>query len=138
MENTYCPGHPWYYKLGGRVLNPAAIMEEVKQNNYRSYIADDITKAGNMAEPKRSTKLRAIKAQHVKRLEDNLERYRELVQELREHRKAHGLIDADEDSCLDLYVSLSLKHNHIYNDMAVLLYADTLLCKQAVQLDLFG
>lgn len=136
MENSYSPGHPWYYKLGGRVLNPAATMEEVKQENYRSYMEEDIAKAGNMAEPKRSAKLRAIKAEHVKKLENNLEQYRELAQELREYREAHGLID-DEDSCLDLYVSLSFKHNHIYNDMAVLLYADTLLCK-SLQMDLFG
>lgn len=137
MENTYCPGHPWYYKLGGKVLNPSAIMEEVKKENYRSYIADDITKAGNMAEPKRSAKLRAIKTKHVEMLACDLERYRELVQQLRELRKAQGDVDLSND-CLDLYVSLSLKHNHIYNDMAVLLYADTLLCKPAAQLDLFG
>lgn len=136
MQNSYSPGHPWYYKLGGRVLNPAAIMEEVKQNNYRSYMADDITKAGNMPEPRRSQKLREIKVDHVKKLENNLERYRELVQELRELRNNHGDIDHSE-GCLDLYTSLSFKHNHIYNDMAVLLYADTLLCN-SIQLDLFG
>ena len=136
MENSYCPGHPWYYKLGGRVLNPAAIMEEVKQHNYRSYMADDITKAGNMAEPKRSQKLREIKSQHVERLAQDLEIYRKYVHELRELREIRGDIDHSE-GCLDLYTSLSLKHNHIYNDMAVLLYADTLLCTSA-QLDLFG
>ena len=137
MENTYCSGHPWYYKLGGKVLNPSAIMEEVKKENYRSYIADDITKAGNMAEPKRSKKLHAIKAQHVEILARDLEIYRKYVQEIRELRKAQGDVDLSK-GCLDLYVSLSLKHNHIYNDMAVLLYADTLLCKPAAQLDLFG
>lgn len=136
MENTYRPGHPWYYKLGGRVLNPAAIMEEVKRDNYRSYMADDITKAGNMTEPKRSQKLRDIKAHHVEMLERDLEIYRKYVQELRELRAIQGDIDSS-DSCLELYTSLSLKHSHIYNAMAVLLYADTLLCN-SIQLDLFG
>lgn len=135
MENTYCPGHPWYYKLGGRVLNPAAIMEEVKRDNYRSYMADDITKAGNMTEPKRSAKLRDIKAHHVEMLERDLEIYRKYVQELRELRTIQGDIDGS-DGCLELYTSLSLKHNHIYNAMAALLYADTLLCN-SIQLDLF-
>lgn len=136
MQNSYSPGHPWYYKLGGRVLNPSAIMEEVKQNNYRSYMADDITKAGNMAEPRRSQKLREIKSQHVERLAQDLEIYRKYVHQLRELRKVQGEIDSS-DHCLDLYMSLSFKHNHIYNDMAVLLYADTLLCK-SLQMDLFG
>ncbi|MGI1678096.1 MAG: hypothetical protein K6L75_05145 [Cellvibrionaceae bacterium] len=137
MENSYSPGHPWYYKLGGRVLNPAAIMEEVKQENYRSYMADDITKAGNMAEPKRSQKLRDIKTQHVEELAQDLEIYRKYVHQLRELRTVQGEVDSS-DGCLDLYMSLSLKHNHIYNDMAVLLYADTLLCKPTAQMDLFG
>lgn len=136
MQNSYSPGHPWYYKLGGRVLNPSAIMEEVKQDNYRSYMADDITKAANMAEPRRSQKLREIKSQHVERLAQDLEIYRKCVHKLRELRNNHGDIDHSE-GCLDLYTSLSLKHNHIYNDMAVLLYADTLLCN-SIQLDLFG
>ncbi|GAB1260737.1 hypothetical protein [Aurantivibrio plasticivorans] len=137
MENSYSPGHPWYYKLGGRVLNPAAIMEEVKRNNYCSYKSNDIAKADSMVEPKRSAKLRAIKAEHVEKLAYDLERYRELVQELRELRKAQGDVDLSGD-CRDLYVNLSLKHNHIYSDMSVLLYADTLLCKPAAQMDLFG
>ena len=137
MENTYCSGHPWYYKLGGKVLNPAAIMQQVKDENRCSYLLDEITKVNSMAEPKRSEKLRAIKAQHVEILARDLEIYRKYVQEIRELRKVQGDVDLSK-GCRDLYVSLSLKHNHIYNDMAVLLYADTLLCKPAAQLDLFG
>lgn len=65
----------------------------------------------------------------VSSLRIDLARYLELVRTLRRERRsgeAHG--------CSDLHTAVSLKHNHLFNDLAHLDWIDDLL---SVQLDLF-
>lgn len=33
MDQGYCPGHPWYYKLGGRVLG----VDEIRPAEFHNF-----------------------------------------------------------------------------------------------------
>ena len=123
--NDYNAGHPWYYKLGGTILRPKEILATVKLSGYQGYMADDIVRIDKKAEPERSKALREIKGKCVKDLWKNISCYRNLAHKLRFERKLSG-IDALSGSSNELHTSMSLKHNHIYNDLAHLNYLNTL------------
>jgi len=126
--HDYHPGHCWFYKLGGKRLSLKAIRASVMQSGYIGYMREDIDKADALPEPKRSIKLREFKAKVMQDLASDIARYRQCARELAQHRKIHGQID--ENECADIFVSISLKHNHIYNDFAHLITLKKLLNKQ--------
>jgi len=135
VQNTYKPGHPWYYKLGGAVHKPKAILTTVKNSRYQGYKRDDINRADDRAEPQRSSSLRSLREEALTELRSNLEIYRGCACELREYR----LLDENEQDaqpmCADIHTSMSLKYNHLYNDFAHLIMIDDLLSQQR---DLFA
>ena len=121
--NSYNTGHPWYYVLGGKVPSIKAIWKEVAHLDYKGCKEDDIKKAaGN------SSKLRALKAQSFLRLKNDISSYRKYALELHRYRKSHST--DDHLVCEDIHVSLSLKNNHIYNELAHLRYIEELLSYQ--------
>ncbi len=132
MEQThegYSAGHPWYYYLGGRRLSLKEIRQSSIDRGYRGYDADTLDMLGNMSEPKRSEQLRAKRAEIVAELKGDVARYRELAKELSARRMC-GLDDVLEASCADIHTNISLKHNHIYNDLARLRVVDGCLSQQ--------
>jgi len=132
-HQSYSPGHPWYYKLDGAVHKPKQILTAVKNDSYQGYLAEDIKQADGKHEPQRSSALRNLREAVTIRLHADLERYREVVCDLRRYR----LTDQQEVQpiCSCVHTSMSLKYNHIYNDFAHLIYIDELLSQQP---DLFG
>ena len=129
----YCPGHPWYYFLGGRPRRPREILEATRQCGYQGYAREDIKAADTMAEPKRSKVLRGMRDKFRADLARDLSRYRECVRELR--RTGWELPDGSKAmSCGEIHTALSLKHNHMVNNFGHLIYLDELLSKQ---MDLF-
>lgn len=137
MEHTqegYRSGHPWYYLLGGKRLTLKEIRDCATARGYRGYLAHEIDETDSMAEPRRSQKLRAIRAEVKAELADDVSRYRELARQLARRREA-GEDDAFEKTCDDIHTNISLKHNHIYNAFAHLRVLDEMLGKQG---DLFG
>lgn len=124
----YRPGHPWFYKLGGKRLSLKAIREAVKSGDYKGYLATDIAKADRMAEPKRTAVLRAILDKARQDLTADIARYRECAFELAQHRREHERID--DNGCADVFVNISLKHNHIYNGFAHLHTLEHLISRQ--------
>jgi len=86
MENTYAPHHPWYYKLGGKVLYPKQIISEVKKSGYRGYMQDDINKADNKIEPQRTEQLKKIRLKVIADLNKDLGIYRKYACDLRDER----------------------------------------------------
>lgn len=134
MENGYSPGHPWYYLLGGEVLRPRAILEQTRASGYRGCCAYAIEEADQLAEPKRSASLRALQHRFRNDLRSDLARYRECVRDLRLYREK--TIGADRPAhCDGVHVAISLKHNHLVNDFAHLVWLDELLSRQG---DLFA
>ncbi len=129
----YSPGHPWYYFLGGKVLSPKSILKEVLASGYQGY-RTDINYACNLVEAKRSEQLRKIKAEVLGQYRANLERYREVIQELRK-TPAHDRGPDGTTSPASVHTSASLKYCHLYNDLAHLIRIDDAL---SVQGDLFG
>ncbi|CDO60024.1 hypothetical protein BN1012_Phect1810 [Candidatus Phaeomarinobacter ectocarpi] len=123
----YHPGHPWYYLLGGTPPFPKQILERVKKHGYRGYKQRYIEEAAAKAEPDRSIALRAIKDDSRNSLFANLSRYREVARGLRKYRENPG---EQPCFCSDVHQSVSLKHNHIYNDFAHLIWLDELLSEQ--------
>ena len=134
MQNTYEPHHPWYYKLGGKSLYPKQIIKEVKSSGYRGYMQDDISKIDNKCEPQRSEHLKKVRAKVVEDLKNNLSIYRKCIRDLRKERE-QGIANQDRYFCSDINMSMSLKHNHLYNNFAHLIYLDELIIHQ---LDLFA
>lgn len=134
MENGYSPGHPWYYLLGGAVLKPRAILAQTRASGYRGCSAAAIEEADRLAEPKRSASLRSLQHRFYDDLQRDLSRYRTCVRNLRMYRQKS--IGPDEPaSCEGVHVAISLKHNHLVNDFAHLVWLDELMTRQG---DLFG
>lgn len=129
---AYGSGHPWYYVLGGSTLKPKEILQAVKAKGYKGYMAETMRKADNQIEPQRSEALRKIKEKVLNDFWNDLSCYRALAYELHCDRKKHGVIS---DAHADIHTSMSLKHNHLYNDFANLITLDELLSRQP---DLFG
>jgi len=90
--NDYSAGHPWRYKLGGKRLSLEAIRESVIQSGYRGYMREDIDKVDRLPEPKRSVKLRELKAKVMQDLASDIARYRQCARELAAHRRLRGQI----------------------------------------------
>jgi hypothetical protein len=130
----YCPGHPWFYFLGGKPRRPKEIFEATRLSGYQGYARDRIAAADAMAEPRRSETLRALRKKFEADLKRDISRYRECVREL--SLTDWGIPDGKTAvSCGEIHTSLSLKHNHMVNDFAHLIWLDKLLSKQR---DLFA
>lgn len=132
--NDYSTGHPWYYYLGGPILKPKAIKEATRISGYRGYLRDEIAKADQKSEPTRSNALRTIQARVLSELRRDLAGYRMCALELHRYRKANRM-PRDPRGCDPIHTNISLKHNHLVNDFAHLIWLDELLSKQG---DLFG
>ena len=132
-SNTYRAGHPWYYRLGNRILFPSEIKAKVTLDDYPDFMIEDMLKAANMAEPKRSERLRTIRENIRQSLRSDLDIYLKYVRELKVRRLDPDPPEQSISSCV--YMAMSLKHNHIYND-----YAQLMICEQylAQQADLFA
>lgn len=131
--NSYHPGRSWYYKQGGRILFPSEIKAKVKTDNYPDFMIEDILKASNMAEPKRSERLRGICKIIRATLRTDLATYLRFVRKLKARRLDPDPPEQSIVSCV--YVAMSLKHNHIYHGYAKLMICEHHLTRQG---DLFG
>ncbi|MEZ5938376.1 MAG: hypothetical protein R3C52_09155 [Hyphomonadaceae bacterium] len=131
----YSSGHPWYYVLGGAVLFPRQIVNDVHNRGYRGYAASDIVAADALSEPKRSRMLRDYREKFRDDLKRDLSRYRQCANALRSWREHHALNHNDPE-CADVHTNISLKHNHLYNDFAHLIWLEELLSRQRDLFDL--
>ncbi|SFG22005.1 hypothetical protein SAMN05518801_1113 [Novosphingobium sp. CF614] len=130
----YGAGHPSYYVLGGAVLPPRCILEVVIARGYRGYLAAEIDRIDALPEPKRSEALCAMKAEALAAYRADLSRYREVAVQLhRIRRDRHGV---GEPRCESVHQSISLKHNHLFNDLAHLAVLNGLRAKQRDLFDL--
>lgn len=130
----YDSGHPWYYLLGGAILPPKQIREDVRQSGYRGYLAKEIAAANAKPEPQRSRALRKLRARVCEDLAQDISGYRRRALQLHRYRATHPVPDHPKCS-EDIHVNIALKHNHIFNDFAHIITIDALL---SVQTDLFG
>lgn len=128
----YCPGHPWYYLLGGEVLPPKVIRFEARLAEYKGYRQEEILSTTAKPEPGRSRLLRKIREEVRQSLKQNIAIYREAARELHAYRKAHA--GEPVPNCSDsVHTAMSLKFSHIYNDFGHLELLDSL----PQQVDLF-
>lgn len=134
-RNSYDSGHPWYYRLGGKILTPKEILASVKENGYRGYRADDLAKIEARPEPQRSQALRSLRLTVLTELKHDLHGYRRVVRALNLHRKENADSPQQEPDDIWLFTNVGLKHNHLYNDFAHLAVIDEMLMQQP---DLFG
>ena len=132
--NDYSAGHPWYYFLGGKILMPKQILEQTRASGYKGYLADDTAAVDQKTEPTRSDKLRQLRAEIFDKIKADLSRYRQCAFALHRHPKIEFPI-TKVISCDDVHQAICLKHNHLVNGFAHLIYIDELLSKQG---DLFG
>jgi len=114
---------------------PKQLQAAANASDYRGYMAEDLRKLDNMAEPKRSEALRHWQSKFYGDLKDDLSCYREVVRELRQHREDNPLTDSPV-CCDDVHTSMSLKVAHLSNDFAHLILLDDMLGKQRDLFDL--
>lgn len=131
--NGYRPGHPWYYRLGGRILFPKEILNDAKGSDYLGYREDDIKQIDAKAEPARSEGLRQIRAECLKELKSDMARYREVALEIHAYRQSGDDKEFPISHCP--FLAMSLKYSHLFNEFAHLVYIDRLL---SIQPDLFS
>ncbi len=132
MLNNYESGHPWYYYLGGKILTPKNILENAKLSNYQGYLENDVKKFDLLDEPKRTQKFNELFRNELFELKRNLSLYRKYVLEISLRRK-NNLIGENEPICDDIYMSMSLKHNHIFSNFRHLILLESF----QKQMDLF-
>lgn len=125
----YNTGHPWYYLLGGKILKPKEILVDVKLSGYQGYMAEDILQADKKSEPQRSETLRKIKAEVLANLWCDISSYRKYANQLRKYLLTNNPKYAGR-ICDDIHTNMSIKHSHIFNDLAHLNFLDNLLTKQ--------
>ena len=128
-ENGYRKGHPWYYLLGGKPAKLKEIREEARASGYCGFMADQIDKADQMPEPKRSQALRKYRKQVTAELSHDVRIYRFAVRDLHRYQ-AEQKEEQQERHCHDVHVAVSLKYCHLYDDFAHLHVLDDLLEKQ--------
>lgn len=97
-------------------------------SGYRGHAEADIAAADGLPEPSRSTALRALRARFREDLRRDLSRYRACARALRAWRAWET--ETAPDCAQDVHVTISLKHNHLFNDFAHLAWIDALLNKQ--------
>ncbi len=130
----YGTGHCWYYLLGGAVLTPKQIKAMTQASGYLGYARDYILEADRKAEPQRSAALRALKERFEGELHRDLAGYRKSALYLRRYRVKND-VPTEPTCAAGVHVAISLKHNHLVNDFAHLIWLDKLLTQQG---DLFG
>lgn len=133
-SRAYGAGHPWYYLLGGAVLTPKQIKTKVSRCGYKGYLGEEIAAADRKPEPQRSQALKRFRARTMEELKRDINGYRRRALELHRYRAANDIPDRPS-CCADTHTNISLKHNHLVNDLAHLITIDGLL---EVQGDLFG
>ena len=126
-QGGYNPGHPWYYVLGGAVLPPSVILVNVKQRDYQGY-RSEIGEVDRKSEPQRSAELRRTRDEVRAEFWRDVSGYRASVRQL--HRFRAERPENEEPEFADVHASVSLKHNHIFNDFGHLLWLDELLSTQ--------
>lgn len=129
----YKASHPWYYVLGGSVPRIKQMQSYALSLERLGYLEEDILAAHALPEPRRSNKLKEIRASVVQTLCSDISRYREVARELHKLRVQAEAVDA-QLSCKEVHSSMSLKFCHILNEFAHLNLLDSL----PKQLDLFG
>lgn len=127
-HESYNSAHPCYYKFGGLVLFPSEIKSSVDLESYPDLMVEEILAASSMAEPKRSERLRGLRQAMRQELSRNLAIYLDRVRALKARRLDPDPPAQHVSSCV--YVAMSLKHNHIYNDYARLMICEQHLSKQ--------
>jgi hypothetical protein len=132
-QTGYDPGHPWYYLRGGKVLSFKEIRQSVIKSGYQGYMMDRIQDADDKLEPRRSELLRTIRAEVIATFRSDAHRYRSCATALRQ-RKAKGLDAKQPHCCEDVHQNIALKHNHLFNDFAILIVLNDRLSQQ---MDLF-
>lgn len=123
-QHGYSPGHPSYYVLGGAVVLPNAIRAEVQNSDYEGYRSSDIHQLADKPEPQRSQAINKMRKKIIEDLRRDLSRYRECARELQRYRASKA--DDAQPICADIHTALSLKHSHIYNELANLKTLDSL------------
>ena len=128
--NDYSVGSTWFFHLGGEPPYIKSILADVKKRGYKGAFREDIEKAD--AHANRAVKLPLLFDEYKDELKGDIASYRKYRCQLFKYRSIGG--EGDIDFC----TNLSCKYSHIYNQLAHLIYIDSLLNKSGSQMDIFG
>jgi len=119
----YEPTHPWYYRLGGRILMPREIASFAATLNCEHPRA--VLEIFDLPEPQRSTAIRAARERARSTIISDLRRYREHARRVRYRRRWLGPYpDEDRDIWNEPITAVSLKFNHLLHGFTILAALD--------------
>lgn len=131
---NYRNGHPWYYFLGGPIVRLKDLKAEAESRQCGGYLREEIEKADHKTEPDRTVALRQLKERVLGELNRDVNRYRQVVRELKQYRRRNAL-PREFSACADVHTAMSLKVSHLWGGFANLHAINQCLNKQG---DLFG
>lgn len=135
VHRGYSSEHCWYYYLGGRILRLSEIRAEAIASGYRGYCEAEIDRIDRLPAEKRSRAIRDMRKRFEKTALEDAKRYRQVAARVRYRRHWLGPYpDEHRDMCNEPCMGLSLKHNHLFNDFAILHALDKL---GEIQMELF-
>jgi hypothetical protein len=114
ITNGYSPGHPWYYKNGGRILAP----QEITAVDFSQAKYEPVHRRNGKPYPCLEEQLIAAKRE----LTRDIERYNQLVKQGNAACSQYNLMMG-----YDAGSNLSLKHNHIAYHKGVVLHLEKML-----------
>jgi hypothetical protein len=104
----YGPAHPWYYKLGGKLLAPEEIeAAEIKPESIMAL--NRLPKDPK----KRRAKLEKLLADEEQSLMHDMDAYREMVDQWPDGRTDQEKAADDSDVANSYHCNLALTHNHV-------------------------
>lgn len=113
MSTGYSPGHPWYYKQGGEIIDES----EIRPKNFSpiGHGRNDPFSIGIVKNKKTLLKkLREARSETKKSLKKDIDRRQEIIDAGPEGFKYLAWDDPKDP--MPYYQALALKHNHIvYN-----------------------
>lgn len=131
----YDSGHPWYYKLGGRILTPDEVKALARATDSKRGDNARVAKLAQMSEPRRSKEVRAAIAQLEKAVQGHIYRYLQVSRRVQYERERPGPYTWDERRMWnEPDTATSLTHNHITYDQGTI---EMLKRVGWVQLELF-
>lgn len=131
--NDYKPGHPWFYRLGGRIQYPSEIYACIIASGSQGYNGPEIRKIDQMHEPIRSERLRALHQEYKTKLFASLYKYRNYWRTIKP-LSLEEKMKREIEIYTDPFTGMSLIYNHMSNYLAHLHLLNELLSKQG---DLF-
>lgn len=122
--NGYPPSHCWYYRTGGRILDPKEIKEKIDLRGPSEHHIEAAKTLDRRKEPRRSRDIKERRDALWKEIAVHVLIYMEQAKRVEYRRRWLGpWPDQDRDMWSEPFTAIMLKHNHLcycYSELAAI------------------